>query len=478
MNSFNESDEEYKKELVAQYEEALAQNIHPYLDPLEICDLANWYAVSEDFEKAQEVLKLGFSLHPDNTTILIEQAYLYLDLSNIKEAKSVCYCINDDYNPDVIILKGEILLNEGKLDEADNIFLSLTEDELNKFEVLQNIAQLYRGMGYPDYAIKWLKSKEDLFKEKEQFIALMAEYYRFSNDNVENAIEYYNQLIDINPYNADYWNGLANTYLRLEKFDAALDSIDFALVADSTSGDAYQIRANVLCAIDDMEGATEAYKKAIEYGGVLPAYGYTFMGVTYNSSKEWDKAIESFHKALDTINTNPHYDGLLAEIYNNLCISLCNLGNLDEANEMSDMNCKMNPENPFILITDGRIKMHQDDMKAAVKSWDKACALLPELDIYLQISDILIESGHYKYAFEYLERALTVSPNYPKLYNRLALVCILNKDPESFCKYNSLASPPYTFDDIDRYLESLDPQLKEEFNNFISDVKRIDNQDL
>ena len=132
MNSFNKSDEEYKKELVAQYEDALAQNRLPYLDPIEICDLANWYAVKEDFDKAQEVLKLGFSLHPNNTLILIEQAYLYLDLANIKEAKSVINCINDEYNPDVIILKGEILLNEGKLDEADKLFQSLSEEELNK----------------------------------------------------------------------------------------------------------------------------------------------------------------------------------------------------------------------------------------------------------------------------------------------------------------------------------------------------------
>ena len=203
MNSFNKSDEEYKKELVAQYENALSQNKQPYFDPLEICDLANWYAVSEDFDKAQEVLKLGFSLHPNNTTILIEQAYLYLDLANIKKAKSVINCIADDYNPDVIILKGEILLNEGKLDEADELFLTLPDDELNKIEVLQNITQLFLNMGYTDYAIKWLKSKEDIFKQDETFIALMAECCRLSNDDTAKAVEYYNYLIDINPYSAD-----------------------------------------------------------------------------------------------------------------------------------------------------------------------------------------------------------------------------------------------------------------------------------
>ena len=170
MNSFNKSDEEYKKELVALYENAIAQDKPPYLDPIEICDLANWYAISEDFEKAQEVLKLGFSLHPNNTTILIEQAYLYLDVANLKEAKSVCNFINDENNPDVVILKGEILLNEGRLDEADILFLSLPDDELNKIEVLQNITQLFLNMGYTDYALKWLNSKESVFKENEIFI--------------------------------------------------------------------------------------------------------------------------------------------------------------------------------------------------------------------------------------------------------------------------------------------------------------------
>ena len=477
MNSFNKSDEEYKKELVAQYEDALAQNRLPYLDPIEICDLANWYAVKEDFDKAQEVLKLGFSLHPNNTLILIEQAYLYLDLANIKEAKSVINCINDEYNPDVIILKGEILLNEGKLDEADKLFQSLSEEELNKIEVLQNITQLFLNMGYTDYAIKWLKSKEDIFKQDETFIALMAECCRLSNDDTAKAVEYYNYLIDINPYSADYWNGLANTFFKLEKYEAALEAVEFALVADNTSGDAYQIKAHILCAIDDMEGSIKAYKKAISYGGVLPAYGYTFIGVTYNSSKEWDKAVESFHKALECIKVNPRSEMLLTEIYNNLCISFCNLGEFDEANEISRINCELNPENPFVFITDGRIKLIQDDMIAAIKSWDRACCLLPEVDTFFQISDFLIEHGYTQSAFEYLKRALTVDPDYPKLYNRLTLVCLLNKYAAPFCQYNRLASPPVTLEDINKYINSIDPELRDGYDNFIIEVNRIENQD-
>ena len=47
MNSNNKNGSNYKIELVARYENALAQNEQLYLDPSEICDIVNWYAVSE-----------------------------------------------------------------------------------------------------------------------------------------------------------------------------------------------------------------------------------------------------------------------------------------------------------------------------------------------------------------------------------------------------------------------------------------------
>ena len=68
-----------KKELVTlitNYEEAKAENRQLYLDADQLADIADWYASERKFEEAQEVITYGLKIHPGNTDLLIEQAYL------------------------------------------------------------------------------------------------------------------------------------------------------------------------------------------------------------------------------------------------------------------------------------------------------------------------------------------------------------------------------------------------------------------
>lgn len=79
-----------KKELVTlitNYEEAKAENRQLYLDADQLADIADWYASERKFEEAQEVITYGLKIHPGNTDLLIEQAYLYLDTQKLQKAK-------------------------------------------------------------------------------------------------------------------------------------------------------------------------------------------------------------------------------------------------------------------------------------------------------------------------------------------------------------------------------------------------------
>lgn len=79
-----------KKELVTlitNYEEAKAENRQLYLDADQLAGIADWYASERKFEEAQEVITYGLKIHPRNTDLLIEQAYLYLDTQKLQKAK-------------------------------------------------------------------------------------------------------------------------------------------------------------------------------------------------------------------------------------------------------------------------------------------------------------------------------------------------------------------------------------------------------
>ena len=80
-------------------------------------------------EQATEVVEYGLSLHPDSTPLLVEQAYLFMDAQNREQAKLVIERISEDYSSEVKVLKANILLGEGKIDEAEQLLDTIEDKE-------------------------------------------------------------------------------------------------------------------------------------------------------------------------------------------------------------------------------------------------------------------------------------------------------------------------------------------------------------
>ena len=318
----NDSQDNSKKELTERYETGLSQNSIPYFDQHEVSEIVDWYASNGNFVQAQAVLDYGLSIHPGSTILLVEQAYLYLDLSKLKEAKLTAESIVDKTDTDVVILKGEIYLNEGNLKAAEEMFFSIDKADLPDIEVIQNVAQLYVTMGYAEKAIEWLAGEFEKHKDNEDFLLLLADCYYQSLEDNDKAIYYYNQLIDKDPYNPEYWMGLSKAYSKINNFEAALEAVDFALVSDEKCGDAYYLKANTYFQLDNMEMAIKYYDKAIDNFGVSPEYGFTLIGMSYLNSSNWVKAIWAFTEAAKNAEWHPVKDKtLLSEIYSNLGLS-------------------------------------------------------------------------------------------------------------------------------------------------------------
>lgn len=79
-NSPSERERELQN-LIAQYEAVKAKNESLYLDGDQLADIADLYASERKFKEAQEVITYGLGLHPGHTDLMVEQAYLFLDLN-------------------------------------------------------------------------------------------------------------------------------------------------------------------------------------------------------------------------------------------------------------------------------------------------------------------------------------------------------------------------------------------------------------
>ena len=71
------SEKKELEKLITNYEAAKAENRQLYLDGDQLADISDWYASRSKFEEAQEAVTYGLQLHPGNTDLLVEQAYLW-----------------------------------------------------------------------------------------------------------------------------------------------------------------------------------------------------------------------------------------------------------------------------------------------------------------------------------------------------------------------------------------------------------------
>ena len=228
-------------EIIQRYEAAKAEKRQLYLDGDQLADIADWYATERKFNDAQEVINYGLQLHPGNTGLLIEQAFLYLDTQKLSKAKEVANSITETYDSEVKMLKAELLLNEGKLEEAQQL-INTIEDTDDLASIIE-IVYLYMDMGYPEAAKEWIEKGQDQYGEEEDFIVLQADYLG-ATQHMKEAIECFDKLIDIAPYNPSYWMGLAKCYFMSEDINKTIETCDFALAADDKYGEAYAYKAH------------------------------------------------------------------------------------------------------------------------------------------------------------------------------------------------------------------------------------------
>lgn len=474
-NSPSERERELQN-LIAQYEAVKAKNESLYLDGDQLADIADLYASERKFKEAQEVITYGLGLHPGHTDLMVEQAYLFLDLNQPQKAKEVAELITDTYSSNVKLLLAELLLNEGKLDAADQMLDSIEEEEKNDQGILVDIVYLYTDLGYPEKGVQWLKRGAEMYKDDEDFLAATADCYGAAGaEYIEQAIVVFNKLIDKNPYNPAYWVGLAKCQFATKDFDKAIESCDFAIAADEDFGEAHIIKAHSLFHLENIEGAIVEYRKALKYKTLSPEFTYMFIGLAYTQQENWAEANESYSMALRAIEENGNGSSpLLSDIYSNKALCASRQGDSEEAHRLCRLAKELAPQDAEPYLLEGRIYMEEDNFDLARAEWALALRYAPEADTWMEIGNYSLEFRMLENARFCFEQVLEEDPEYPKICEQLAAVCLVLQDHEGFKKYNAMSGDSINLDSLrDTILEmGVDgEQMLRELDDFLKDEK-------
>lgn len=408
----NESNESV---LIDRYESMLSQGEVYFYDVDEFEEIIEHYTISNELQVAFNAVDMAKSQHPQSLTFMLKEAELLAYSNRAGEALKTIENLEllEASNTEIYITKASILSQQGKYKLAlGALEYALTFAPDNIEDIYMSMAFEYQNLNKFPEAIDILKKVLALDTSNEDALYEIA--YCFDITNFQNnAIEFFKNYIDENPYSSHGWYNLGNSYSGIKNFDFAIKAYDYCIVIDEMFSSAYFNKANIYAKQDKYLDAIDVYQQCLdlEQGGAIT---YFYMAECYFNMNSLNKALLYYKKAVA-------HDDKYSEAWMGMGETLAQLNRFEEAAGFMEKSLsidELNPEN-WLAVAETYEKINKS--KKALDAYAKA------LDIDNNFIDAYIESAEYYFAQGYTDHALDSiltgienNPEAAELYYRLA----------------------------------------------------------
>lgn len=425
--------------LAEDYDRQLAEGKRPYMDAGEAAELADFYSRRHQLDKAIDLTDYALGLHPGNTTLLVQKTYLCLDNDDFDGAMDVFKCIAEE-DDEVTILKAYLQMNMGDFEAAEESIREVREpDEL--YNVI-DIAYAYADNGCPRKGVEYIEARPEKVRRKEECKACLADCL-WEIRHYEEAAKLYDELIDLNPYSASYWYGLARCQYDLGEYDKAIESCDFALVSDDENGDIYMHRGNCFAALGNTEEAERCYEKAVAYNAAPAFYIDSYRGLNAMDRGDFETGRTHLERVL--YDYHPTDPTLLSTHLYSLAFCLYQLGYREEAFQKCEEAVSTMPESNFVVLGVARLYAFDGNLDRATELWELAEKNDPGSDTLEAIGQTCVDAGHPKLASSYFDQAARykakATPGFDPMKVAVPLMAASQGDKVQFFKYADLYLP-------------------------------------
>jgi len=420
--SINPEDNKKIKEISDRCKKAITQD-----NTIEIAHyiLAKVYQIKGLNDFALNELNETLSNNPNNYNAYFTLGKIYYELKDFNNAEI-------QFNNSIKIKKDFI---------NGLYFLAQTELELGKYqESMEHIKKilLINPYFYNAYAVIGdIYVKNNNFNEAinyyENAINIQDDYiYRFkvgecykNLEQYNNALDNYNKSNTLNPLSNNTEKETAiNIYKQMAKikiinksFNEAIDLINMAKNINDKDTELYFLTAGIKLKINKNIEAIDDYLKIIE----IDPYNidaYLKLSCTYNDKQDYNKAVDTLHKALIL---NKQKD----RVYQNLGISHYNLKNYEDAINYFNKSIELNNTDYKSYYYTGLCYKEKDNLKSAIDLLNKSIELSPDFyDAYFELGKAYFINKKYSKAKSSFNFILKNKPDYIK---RNEIITILKK---------------------------------------------------
>ena len=243
----------------------LKTNAIYFFDLVEFEEIIVHYLDAGKHALAKKAVKLGLQQHPASVDLKLLQVEIYVFEDELVKAELLLKIIErlEPNNDEVFIQKATINSKKGKHKVAIELLkkaLSFTDDKVDVWSLL-GMEFLYLD-NFRDARLTFQKCVKVDF---EDYSALYNIVYCFDMEKLhEEAIEYLNDYIEINPYCEVAWHQLGRQYYILESYSKALEAFDYAVIIDESFIGGYLEKAKTLEQLEQYEDAIDNYLITLE----------------------------------------------------------------------------------------------------------------------------------------------------------------------------------------------------------------------
>lgn len=227
----------------------------------------------------------------------------------------------------------------------------------------------------------------------------------------EEALSCFDKAVELYPKSVDAWCNKGFAFNGLDKFDDAVTAFDKAIEIKPKSADAWNGKGIVLANMEKYDGAIQAYDRATK---IRPKFAWAWSNKGYALIEQGksEEAIRCFSMALEL-------DPKFSQAMHGKGDALYNLGNYDEAIRSYDRAIELDPDGSAMVWNNKGASFHKlDKYNEALNAYNQAIELDPGFAWFWNKKGIaLCDLGKHDEAIQAYDKAIELDSQLADAWN-------------------------------------------------------------
>ncbi len=355
---------------------------------------------------------------------IVELSYKYINPS-VSNRKTVDVMSNLKIDEEEIrknfkrlFTKAQFYINENDFDKAYEIYRTAIKLVKSSPDIYFNYADIcYEIANYDEASSSYLKAIElhKKIKKENERIHWLESIAKSKKDTSPELKKMLDKENDTDYFEAAVYYNLGNTEFKKGRFEQAIEYYEKAVQVNPEMDEADENLAASLIASGKINKAIEHYEVITERKSEKLRTNFV-LGRLYGDIKEYDKAVKQYFKCTDIDKKN-------INVYSELGNVLLKSGMNEKAVEVYNKLTKMKRNSYASYYNQGMAYFKIKQMKEAIDCFNKAIKLRPDsYRSYYNMALALDETGKYNEAVQAFKKTIEYNDNFLDAYNNLGIL--------------------------------------------------------